>query len=144
MVRKLVLYKLNQLYLSGSLALENSHLMMGHVALQFRHAQPTSQKTQERAAYLVIGSITISTNSKQMYEALDRSGIITLRFANDADGHDVMVTEKSELVTEDVWLLGYIKDGNPRPEGDRWHVNGVFSDRGFSFATGWYEGKANE
>ena len=83
----------------------------------------------------------MSINSKQMYEALDRSGIITLRFDKDKNGHDVMVTEKPELVTEDVWLLGYIKDGKPRPEGKQWHSNGIFSNRGFSFATGWYEGK---
>ena len=83
----------------------------------------------------------MSTNSKQMYEALDRSGIITLRFDKDKNGHDVMVTDRPELETNDVYLLGYIKEGKSRPEGNKWHASSIFSERGFTYATGWYEGE---
>ena len=79
-----------------------------------------------------------------MYEALDRSGIITLRFDKDKNGHDVMVTNRPELESNDILLLGYIKTGSPQPDGDRWSASGLFDDKkGISVATGWYEGKAN-
>lgn len=90
----------------------------------------------------------MSTNSKQMFEALDRSGIITLRFDKSKNGHDIMVTELPELESDDVWLLGYIKEGTGRPEGNMitnsWGAYGMFKGSIGATATGWYEGRIVE
>ena len=79
-----------------------------------------------------------------MFEALDRSGIITLRFDKDKNGHDVMVTEKPELATDDIWLLEYAAEGSERPESNIWCARLMFGEKGMSYATGWYEGKIVE
>lgn len=92
----------------------------------------------------MVAQIKMSTNSKLMYEALDRSGIITLRFDKDSNGHDIMVTENPELAIDGVWLLGYAENGDPRPESNTWVSWKIFSERGCSYASGWYEGKIVE
>ncbi len=80
-----------------------------------------------------------------MYDALARSGIITLRFDKDKNGHDIMVTNRPELEADDILLLGYAKEGLSKPKGNRWSGHGLFGDDDTaSVATGWYEGRIND